>query len=406
MATWITHLNIADRILELLPGLDRRGFCVGSIAPDCNVENEDWTAFTPSREVTHWMRGQRKQASDCDAFCEAYLQKPEPHSGEEWSFLLGYYAHLLTDAAFQAMLRREDRVEAVWDRIHARESLRQASEGMDRTWDAAKKLLSKRRLMEEMACLEGAYLRENPTSGYLTEILPLKEFPDYLDYLPPGAIVRKIGVMACLPEPKAGMEFLTITPREYGDFVEETVRLVVEKFREKGLPVEIWDGYFPDGTLARVDLLRGRPIPEGLCHLVCEILVRHRDGDYLVMQRAFDKPNFGGYFEATAGGSALKGEDGLTCARRELLEETGISPISMEEIGRFLSHNTIYFQYLARTDVDKGAVRLQPGETVAYRWLTEAQFVEFVNSDALIPTHRTRYAPYFDKLGYFPHLPG
>lgn len=62
MATWVTHLMIADGVLERLPSLDRHGFCIGNIAPDCNVENEDWTAFTPSREVTHWMQGERKKA--------------------------------------------------------------------------------------------------------------------------------------------------------------------------------------------------------------------------------------------------------------------------------------------------------------------------------------------------------
>lgn len=57
MAGWITHMRIADEVMKRLPGLDRLCFCMGSIAPDCNVENEDWTAFTPPREVTHWMSG-------------------------------------------------------------------------------------------------------------------------------------------------------------------------------------------------------------------------------------------------------------------------------------------------------------------------------------------------------------
>ena len=35
MATWITHLMIADGVLERIPSLDRHGFCVGNIAPDC-----------------------------------------------------------------------------------------------------------------------------------------------------------------------------------------------------------------------------------------------------------------------------------------------------------------------------------------------------------------------------------
>ena len=98
--------------------------------------------------------------------------------------------------------------------------------------------------------------------------------------------------------------------------------------------MEIWDGYFADGTPAGRDLVRGEAIPEGLYHMVCQILVRHTDGDYLLMQRDFAKPNFGGCYDATAGGSALKGEDPFTCARRELLEETGITAGSLEKIGR------------------------------------------------------------------------
>ncbi len=164
--------------------------------------------------------------------------------------------------------------------------------------------------------------------------------------------------------------------------------------------IEIWDGYLTDGSTANVDLLRGAPIPNGLYHLVCEILVRHTDGDYLVMQRDFSKPNFGGFFEATAGGSALKGEDKITCAKRELFEETGISAISLEEIGRCLSQDTIYFQFLCVTDCEKEAISLQKGETISYKWLSEKEFLAFVNSDAMIPVQRTRYSEYFKKLGY------
>jgi len=61
-----------------------------------------------------------------------------------------------------------------------------------------------------------------------------------------------------------------------------------------------------DGTLANQDLIRGENIPKGLYHLVSEILVRHIDGDYLLMQRDRRKPKYGGYYEATAGGSALR----------------------------------------------------------------------------------------------------
>ena len=226
MATWITHLMIADGVLARFPKLDRRGFCVGNIAPDCNVENADWTAFTPSREVTHWMRGARKTASDCDAFCKEYIidRWAKIESLEERAFLLGYYSHLISDAAFQAMIRNVDRVKAAWSRLKRD---RNAECGMEENWDTFKMLVSKRDRMREIYAIEAKYLLEHPDSGYLTEILPLRSFPDYIDYLPKGAIVRKIGVMGYLPEADDGFtSYISISREEYATFVSDTIKKV------------------------------------------------------------------------------------------------------------------------------------------------------------------------------------
>ena len=235
MATWVTHLMIADAVLEALPQLHRRGFCVGNIAPDCNVENADWTAFTPPREITHWMRGERKQISDCHAFFEAYILPCQAsRDSEEYAFLLGYYAHLLTDAAFQAMIRNEARVRAVWDRIQADPLLRGKAAGLPETWDTVKRLIPKNARMQEIDTLEAEYLAAHPGSGYLTEILPLTDFPDYIDYLPTGAIVRKIGVMGAMPQTH-DTAFITLSREEYRAFVEGTVALVLHTFAGDGL---------------------------------------------------------------------------------------------------------------------------------------------------------------------------
>ena len=164
--------------------------------------------------------------------------------------------------------------------------------------------------------------------------------------------------------------------------------------------MEIWDGYYKDGTLANVDLIRGSAIPEGLYHIVCEALVRHIDGDYLLMQRDFSKPNFGGYYEATAGGSALKGEDAISCVERELLEETGICSDSVTLIGNTISKNTIYFNFLCVTDCDKSSIKLQEGETVAFKWVNEAEFIDFINSTEIIEKQKLRYLNYFEEKGY------
>jgi len=67
---------------------------------------------------------------------------------------------------------------------------------------------------------------------YITEILPLKEFPDYIDYLPKGSIVRKIGVMGFIPDfDEKITNPISLSRDEYEMFVGETVELVISKLR-------------------------------------------------------------------------------------------------------------------------------------------------------------------------------
>ena len=163
---------------------------------------------------------------------------------------------------------------------------------------------------------------------------------------------------------------------------------------------ELWDAYLPDGTLAGFDLIRGEPIPSQFRHLVSDILVQHVDGDYLLMQRDPCKENYGGYYEATAGGSALKGESGISCAIRELREETGIADGSFTQIGRYLSHDTIYELFLCVTQCDKASVTVQLGETVSFKWISEDAFADFVNYSDMIDVKYQRYFSYFEEKGY------
>lgn len=139
--------------------------------------------------------------------------------------------------------------------------------------------------------------------------------------------------------------------------------------------VELWDAY--DEGLQRIEgvsLIRSERIPSGMFHLVCDVLVRHTDGSWLIMLRDFRKP-LGGKWEATAGGPALQGESPLECARRELSEETGITTGILTEAGRETNpvNQTHYVEYLCVTDCDKDGVTLQDGETVAHRWISKAE---------------------------------
>lgn len=146
---------------------------------------------------------------------------------------------------------------------------------------------------------------------------------------------------------------------------------------------ELWDAYNRDfEKVLGSTLVRGDKIEKGLFHLVCDIIVRHKDGEYLLMQRDFYK-HFGGMWEATAGGSAIKGESALECAKRELKEETGIEEGDLKEIGRVVreENQSLYVEFLCETDCDKSSVKLQKGETVAFKWVTAKELREMKKAE-------------------------
>ena len=166
--------------------------------------------------------------------------------------------------------------------------------------------------------------------------------------------------------------------------------------------MEVWDGYFIDGTLANIDLIRGEVFPEGLYHMSCEVLVKHKDGDYLLMRRDFSKSNYGGYYEATAGGAALKGENKIECIKRELFEETGIISENFKELDRFIYDESkcIFYTFLCSVDCNKTSIKLQEGETMSYKWVSEKDFIKFVNSAEIINLQNQRYLNYFIENGF------
>ena len=236
MAEWVSHLIVADRVLEQLPHLKRHEFCVGNIAPDCNIPNENWTEFTPPRQVTHWMQDNRKKASDCDRFYKEYIvnRLNEIHSEEELSFLLGYYSHLITDAELQRTIRDENRVAAAWERAKRIPELRAKAEGLNETWDSYKLLFPNRNdRMKDFYVIEREYLDTHPDSGYITEIQGLEDFPDYMDYLPENAIPMKIKLMYYMPTLEEGKyPFIGFSREEYYGFLERAVENVVNAIKE------------------------------------------------------------------------------------------------------------------------------------------------------------------------------
>lgn len=233
MSSWVTHQRISDRVLSELTWLCRREFSVGNIAPDCNLPNEDFTALFPPREVTHYMAGKRKTASDCERFYNEVIKKKSFGSKQEESFFLGYYSHLITDAEIQRYTRDEDRVREAIKRIKSIPILKERFGELPENWDSVKQVIGKPNLLKDYAWIDFEYLEEHPESGFLTEVLPLREFPDYMEILPKGAIVKKIDIMGHLPKKeKSEFPFIAFSKEEYLSFVSQATTLVLTAIKK------------------------------------------------------------------------------------------------------------------------------------------------------------------------------
>ena len=149
-----------------------------------------------------------------------------------------------------------------------------------------------------------------------------------------------------------------------------------------GVKQEIWDLYDRDGNRTGETFVRAfgnyKTIPLGRYHLTVDLLVLHEDGTYLLTKRSDDKDIYPGYWEASAGGAAVSGEEPLEAAERE---------------GR-----SMYYSYIAKVSCDKDSIVLQEGETTDYKWVDKDGLLAYVNSEHTMTNHNKRYEKYFNTL--------
>lgn len=163
---------------------------------------------------------------------------------------------------------------------------------------------------------------------------------------------------------------------------------------------EIWDLYTKDGRSSGKFIARGKQIPEGLYHRIVSVIVQHEDGDFLVMQRDLFKTGFPGKFELSAGGSVLKDETVFVAAQRELFEETGIQCEFWIKLSEQLRTNypAICTTYYCRTHMDKQAITLQEGETIAYHWLNKQEVEKWIDSGEIVFLSREEFQALYQKI--------
>lgn len=87
--------------------------------------------------------------------------------------------------------------------------------------------------------------------------------------------------------------------------------------------MELWDLYDEHRRLVGTDHIRGEELPDNCFHLVVHVWIKNSKGEYLISQRAADRPTFPLLWECV-GGSVLKGETSLQGALREVKEEVGL----------------------------------------------------------------------------------
>lgn len=158
--------------------------------------------------------------------------------------------------------------------------------------------------------------------------------------------------------------------------------------------MELWDLYTPDHKLTGRTHIRGKQMPDGLCHLVVHVWIRNSQGQFLMSQRSASRYAFPLLWE-TVGGSVVAGEDSLTGALREAKEEIGIE--LLPENGKVLfsqcpriigglPSDHILDVWLFSYDGPLALENATTDEVAQCRWLTREEIQTLSDSGQLVPT--------------------
>lgn len=209
MATWIAHLRIAENILSKGYNFDSESFAVGNIGPDSGVPNEDWSNFNPPKKVTHWV-GDDNKINALDFWNKYLCDKQTEESNKSFSFMIGYFVHLLTDIEWSKLFYQKKN-EPLY-----REGLEKDPNFI---WIIKK----------DWYGLDYLYLEKNPRNIFNTLFRYISNIPDYLNYFPQGAFERQVNYITnfYLGENNQTKEnFIYLNEEEMNCFIEKTTRVI------------------------------------------------------------------------------------------------------------------------------------------------------------------------------------
>ena len=171
MGTWISHLRIAEKLLEHFSELDEVTFTFGNLSPDSGIPNADWTEFDPPKEVTHFLRkGEGEHAIHDLVYYEQYLANIKPEDDIKlYSFRLGYFFHLICDI--------------MWARRIATTTKQEFKSLFDENPAKAINIVK-----DDWYGLDQLYVRDHPESNFWQVIMTNSNPPSYLPFVKEAAL--------------------------------------------------------------------------------------------------------------------------------------------------------------------------------------------------------------------------
>jgi hypothetical protein len=216
MATWVTHLRLAESLLNAGLALAVDPFLVGSVAPDSGVPKADMSGYEPLKKVTHWHNAK----GDVDA--EAYYRRYLAVAGltdDARAFHIGYYLHLLADVEWDRTLWQPKKQTPLYLKALA---------DMDGLVHEIKK---------DWYGLDFLYLQAHPECIYYERFRYLNDVPDYLDYLAPGLLtdsIQKILAYYRVPTFELQRPYSYLSQAEIDAYVELMLDVAKRVCRAKG----------------------------------------------------------------------------------------------------------------------------------------------------------------------------
>ena len=167
------RLEITEKLLDHIPGLDAGQFAIGSIAPDSGIPDEKWEKFDPPPQVTHFKRSTsvHKDIADLD-FYSSYLAGVPPTDSLRYSFRLAYFFHLITDNLWTIAIGKPTQ-ERFPDEFAADKNF---------IWEVKR----------DWYGLDLIYVRDHPDSLFWRVFLDAEPAAVDLDFLPLEAVNRQL----------------------------------------------------------------------------------------------------------------------------------------------------------------------------------------------------------------------